>query len=157
MRADAKRQITRGELHPQRELWQTWARDEGRMRQPLPGPEPTKRGAPPKMPVEAWSRIARALGESPAAEDQELAQAVHGFINRMPVHGTRELAGGDKAVDGRAAEAGRLHHRGQAREQSRRAGGAARRRCEAIHGSRRASDARSVGAVALHRSDDFSA
>ena len=82
--ADATRQITRGELHPQRELWQTWARDEGRLRRPLPGPEPAKRGGPPKMPVEAWSRIARALGESPAAEDQELAQAVNGFIHRMP-------------------------------------------------------------------------
>jgi len=84
VRADATRQITRGELHPQRELWQTWARDEGRLRQPLPGPEPGKRGAPPRMPVEAWSRIARALGESPAAEDQELARSIHGFINRMP-------------------------------------------------------------------------
>jgi hypothetical protein len=36
------------------------------------------------MPIEAWSRIARALGESPAAEDQELARAIGGFINRMP-------------------------------------------------------------------------
>jgi hypothetical protein len=84
VRADATRQITRGELHPQRELWQTWARDEGRLRQPLPGTEPTKRGGPPKMSVEAWSRIARALSESPAAEDQDLARAVRGFINRMP-------------------------------------------------------------------------
>jgi hypothetical protein len=84
VRADATRQITRGELHPQRELWQTWARDDGRLRQPLSGPEPTKRGGPPKMPVEAWSRIARALSESPATEDQELARAVKGFINRMP-------------------------------------------------------------------------
>ena len=84
VRADATRQFTRGELHPQRELWQTLARDEGRLRRPLPGPEPTKRGGPPKMPVEAWSRIARALAESPAAEDQELARAVKGFINRMP-------------------------------------------------------------------------
>jgi hypothetical protein len=82
--ADASRQITRGELHPQRELWQTWARDEGRLRRPLPGAEPTKRGGQPKMPVEAWARIARALGESPAIEDRELAQAVKGFINRMP-------------------------------------------------------------------------
>jgi Relaxase/Mobilisation nuclease domain len=84
VQADATRQITRGDLHPQRELWQTWARDEGRLRRLLPGLEPTKRGAPPKMPVEAWSRIARALGESPAAEDRELARAVGGFINRMP-------------------------------------------------------------------------
>jgi hypothetical protein len=65
-------------------LWQTWARDEGRLRQPMPGPEPTKRGGPPKLPVEAWARIARALGESPTTEDQELARAVKGFINRMP-------------------------------------------------------------------------
>jgi phage-related protein len=36
------------------------------------------------MPVEAWSRIARALGESPATEDRELAQAVKAFITRMP-------------------------------------------------------------------------
>jgi hypothetical protein len=36
------------------------------------------------MPVEAWSRIARALGESHAAEDRELARAIGGFINRMP-------------------------------------------------------------------------
>jgi hypothetical protein len=36
------------------------------------------------MPVEAWSRIALAHGESPVAEDRELAQAVRGFINRMP-------------------------------------------------------------------------
>jgi hypothetical protein len=84
VRADATRQITRGELHPQRELWQTRARDEGRLRQPLPEPEPTKRGGLPKMPVEAWSRIARALSESPAAEDQDLARAVRRFINRMP-------------------------------------------------------------------------
>jgi hypothetical protein len=84
VQADATRQITRGALHPQRELWQTWARDEGRLRQPLPGIEPTKRGGPPKMPVEAWSRIARALGESPTTEDQELARAVKALINRMP-------------------------------------------------------------------------
>ena len=36
------------------------------------------------MPVEAWSRIARALDESSAAEDRELARAIGGFINRMP-------------------------------------------------------------------------
>jgi hypothetical protein len=78
VRADAPRQITRGELHPQRELWQTWARDKGRLRRPLPGPEPTQRRGLPKMPVEAWSRIARALGESPANEDRELAQAIRG-------------------------------------------------------------------------------
>ena len=84
VRADATRQITRGELRPPRELWQTWARDEGRLRQPLPGPAPLKRPGPPKLPVEAWARIAGALGESPAPEDRELAQAVKGFINRMP-------------------------------------------------------------------------
>jgi Relaxase/Mobilisation nuclease domain len=84
VRADATRQITRGELHPQRELWQTWARDEGRLRQPLPGTEPAKRTGPPKMPVEAWARIAAALGESPAAEDRELARGIGQFINRMP-------------------------------------------------------------------------
>jgi len=39
VRADATRQITRAELHPQRELWQTWARDEGRLRRSLPGPD----------------------------------------------------------------------------------------------------------------------
>jgi len=84
VRADATRQITRGELHPQCELWQTWARDEGRLRRPMPSPEPTKRGGPPKLPVEAWARIARALAESPTTEDQELARAVKGFIDRMP-------------------------------------------------------------------------
>jgi len=84
IRADATRQITRGELHPQRELWQTWARDEGRLRRSLPGPEPTKRGGPPKLPVEAWARIARALGDSSTNEDQELARAVKAFIDRMP-------------------------------------------------------------------------
>jgi hypothetical protein len=84
VQADATRQITRGELHPQRELWHTWARDEGRLRQALPGPEPTKHGAPPKLPVEAWSRIARALKESPEAEDRELGRAVGDLINRMP-------------------------------------------------------------------------
>jgi len=41
-------------------------------------------GGPSKLPVEAWSRLARALSESPAAEDQDLARAVRGFINRMP-------------------------------------------------------------------------
>ena len=82
--ADATRQVTRGELHPQRELWQTWARDEGRLRQPFPGAEPSRRPDPAKMPVEAWARICGALGESPAAEDRELARAVKGFINRMP-------------------------------------------------------------------------
>jgi hypothetical protein len=70
------------------------------------------------------------------------------------VHGTRELAAGDQAVDGRSAQAGGLHHRRQAREQLRRAGGAARRGCEAIHASRRAIDVRSVGAVTPHQSDD---
>ncbi len=84
VRADATRQITRGELHPQRELWQTWARDEGRLRRPMPGPGPTKGPAAPKMPVEAWARIARALGESPTTEDQELARSVKAFIDRMP-------------------------------------------------------------------------
>jgi hypothetical protein len=83
VQADATRQITRGELYPQRELWQTWARDEGRLRKPLPGPEPTKQGGP-KLPVEAWSRIARALKESPEAEDRELGRAVGELINRMP-------------------------------------------------------------------------
>ena len=84
VRADATRQITRGELHPQRELWQTRARDEGRLRRPMPGPGPTKGPLAPKMPVEAWARIARALGESPTTEDQDLARAVKAFINRMP-------------------------------------------------------------------------
>ena len=84
VRADATRQITRGELHPQRELWQTWARDEGRLRRPLPGTEPTRPSGPAKMPVEAWARIAGALGESPAPEDRELARAVKGFLGRMP-------------------------------------------------------------------------
>jgi hypothetical protein len=85
--ADATRQITRGELQPPRELWQTWARDEGQLQQPLPGAVPSapvKRPGPAKLPVEAWARIAAALGESPAPEDRELAQAVKGFINRMP-------------------------------------------------------------------------
>jgi hypothetical protein len=50
----------------------------------LPGPEPTKPGVPPKLPVEAWSRIARALKESPEAEDRELGRAVGDLINRMP-------------------------------------------------------------------------
>ena len=36
------------------------------------------------MPVEAWARIAGALGESPAPEDRELARAVKGFLGRMP-------------------------------------------------------------------------
>jgi hypothetical protein len=36
------------------------------------------------MPVEAWARIARALGESPTTEDRELARAVKAFIDRMP-------------------------------------------------------------------------
>jgi hypothetical protein len=73
---------------------------------------------------------------------------------RAQMHGTRELAAGDQAVDGRSAQASGLDHRGQAREQARRAGGAARRGREAIHRSRRASDVRSVGAAAAHQSDD---
>ncbi len=84
VQADATRQITRGELHPQRELWQTWARNEGRLRQLFPGAAPSKRSGPVTLPVEAWARIARALGESPAPEDRELARAVKGFVNRMP-------------------------------------------------------------------------
>jgi hypothetical protein len=84
VQADATRQITRGELHPQRELRQTWARDEGRLRRPLPGTEPTRRSGPAKMPVEAWARTAGGLGESPAPEDRDLARAVKGFLGRMP-------------------------------------------------------------------------
>jgi hypothetical protein len=84
VRADATRQITRGELHPQRELWQTWARDEGRLRQPLHGPEPAKRGTSPKLSVEGWARIGTALAESAAPEDRELAEAIRGFFRRMP-------------------------------------------------------------------------
>ncbi|MCC7288344.1 MAG: relaxase/mobilization nuclease domain-containing protein [Burkholderiaceae bacterium] len=84
LRANATRQITRGELHPQRELWQTWARDEGRLRRPLPGPEPAKGGAPPKLSVEAWARMGRALAESATSDDRELAQAITRYFYRMP-------------------------------------------------------------------------
>ncbi|KAB2876580.1 MAG: relaxase/mobilization nuclease domain-containing protein [Burkholderiaceae bacterium] len=84
LRADATRQVTRGDLHPQRELWQTWARDEGRLRRPLPGPEPTKGAALPKLSVEAWARMGRALAESAAPEDRELAQAITRYFYRMP-------------------------------------------------------------------------
>ena len=72
---------------------------------------------------------------------------------RAQVHGTRERAGGDQAVDGRSAKAGGLNHRGQAREQARRVGGAAGGGWEAIHVSRRASDVRSLGAVVALRRD----
>jgi hypothetical protein len=84
VQADATRQITRGDLHPQRELWQTWARDEGRLRQPLLGAELSIRQKPLKLPVEAWARIAGALSESSAPDDRELARAVKGFLGRMP-------------------------------------------------------------------------
>jgi hypothetical protein len=84
IQADATRQITRGELHPQRELWQTWARGEGRLRRHGRGTAPTRQPGPAKMPVEAWARIAGALGESPTPEDRELARAVKGFLGRMP-------------------------------------------------------------------------
>jgi hypothetical protein len=84
VRADATRQITRGELRPSREPWHTRAREEGRLQHSLPAAaSPTRQGRP-VLPVEAWARIAAALRESPASEDRELAQAVMGFIDRMP-------------------------------------------------------------------------
>ena len=83
--AEATRQATRGEQRNHPTLWRTKAAADERLRKPT-GPQKSgeRFHANRLKSIEAWLRIAQALGRSDEPADRKLAQAVIGYVKRMP-------------------------------------------------------------------------
>jgi hypothetical protein len=89
--AEATRQATRGGNRQTDPLWRLKAREAGRLqRDGNPGKSGDRYRASRLGALEAWARIARALGESGRPEDRRLAGDIARFVRGSPA--VRELA-----------------------------------------------------------------
>ena len=83
--AEATRQATRGEQRNHPNLWRTKAASGERLREPAGPQKSGERFHANRMKsIEAWLRIAQALEKSDEPTDRKLAQAVIGYVKRMP-------------------------------------------------------------------------
>ncbi|HEY3635148.1 MAG TPA: hypothetical protein VGK95_08870 [Caldimonas sp.] len=84
--AEASRQATRGVYRNQEPLWRIKAREDARLRTDR---APTRTGTTPRSSrgesLEAWKRIAVALGNSDIARDRMLAEQVVDFVRGVPL------------------------------------------------------------------------
>ncbi|MEO6031922.1 MAG: conjugal transfer protein TraS [Burkholderiaceae bacterium] len=83
--AEATRQATRGVQRNHPTLWRTKAAADERLREPRGPKKSGERFHANRMKsIEAWLRIAQALEKSDEPADRKLAQAVIGYVRRMP-------------------------------------------------------------------------
>ena len=83
--AEATRQATRGQQRNHPSLWRTKSASEERLREPKAPQRSGERFHASRMQsIEAWLRIAQALEKSDEPTDRKLAQAVIGYVKRMP-------------------------------------------------------------------------
>ena len=83
--AEATRQATRGEQRIRPNLWRIKAASDERIPEPVEREKSGERFRASRMKsIEAWLRIAQALEKSDEPTDRKLAQAVIGYVKRMP-------------------------------------------------------------------------
>ena len=83
--AEATRQATRGANRQADPLWRVKAREAGRLRRDgNPGKSGDRHRASRGGALEAWTRIARALGESDRPEDRRLSGDIVRFVRESP-------------------------------------------------------------------------